>query len=54
MDVFNPILAQLSLSCQLLEKVKVGCAIFGDPSFLSVYNQIPCDQGGMPKHVMDT
>ena len=27
--------------------------LFCDLEFLSVINQIPCDQGGMPKHVMD-
>ena len=27
--------------------------LFCDLGFLSVTNQIPCDQGGMPKHVLD-
>ena len=46
------------LSLSLARKVKVECACFVIfcvflSVFLSVFSQIPCDQGAMPKHVMD-
>ena len=49
-----PLDSALTFSGQFSKKVKVESACFVIYcEFLSVKNQIPCDQGGMPRHVMD-
>ena len=52
-----PLCSAFTFPGYLPEKVKVECACFVIfceflSIFLSVYSQIPCDQGAMPKHVM--
>ena len=53
-----PLCSAFTFPGYLPEKVKVECACFVIfcvflSVFLSVFSQIPCDQGAMPKHVMD-
>ena len=49
-----PLDSALTFSGYISEKGRVEYAYFVIYfEFLSVINQIPCDQGGMPKHVMD-
>ena len=52
MEVFNPSLDS-HIFLQIAGESESFCLLGDIFSFLSVVNQIPCDQGGMPKHVMD-